>query len=62
MTLMSIKQIVILAPCISLQLMVSRLTYITLIAEKIEKHFKKFTAIDEQDEVWFESNGQALKW
>ncbi|XP_041463575.1 autophagy protein 5-like [Lytechinus variegatus] len=46
-------------PCV---LMVSRLTYITLIAEKIEKHFKKFTAIDEQDEVWFESNGQALKW
>ena len=42
--------------------MVSRLTYITLVTEKIQKHFKKFTAIDEEDEVWFESNGQPLKW
>ncbi|XP_071492809.1 autophagy protein 5-like [Diadema antillarum] len=43
-------------------LMVSRLTYITLVTEKIQKHFKKFTAIDEGDEIWFESDGQPLKW
>ncbi|XP_072036176.1 autophagy protein 5-like [Amphiura filiformis] len=43
-------------------LLVSRQTYITLVADKVQKHFKKFTATDEDDEVWFEYKGIPLKW
>lgn len=44
------------------QLMVPRLTYITLIAEKILKHFKKPQELPEGEELWFEFNHQPLKW
>lgn len=46
-------------PCF---LMVPRLTYITLIAEKILKHFKKPQELPEGEELWFEFNHQPLKW
>ncbi|PIK40758.1 putative autophagy protein 5 [Apostichopus japonicus] len=46
-------------PCF---LLVSRLTYITLIAEKILKHFKKGEELPEGEELWFEFNNQPLKW
>lgn len=43
-------------------LMVSRLTYLPLVTEKVTKHFCRHVNNEHQDEVWFECNGRALKW
>lgn len=43
-------------------LMVSRLTYLPLVTEKVTKHFGRHVNNEHQDEVWFECNGRALKW
>lgn len=41
-------------------LMVSRLTYLPLVTEKVTKHFSRY--IGNQDEVWYACNGRPLKW
>lgn len=46
-------------PCF---LLVSRLTYITLVTEKLQKHFMKTQELKEEEEVWFEYNNRPLKW
>ncbi|XP_022101326.1 autophagy protein 5-like [Acanthaster planci] len=43
-------------------LLISRQTYITLVTDKVQKHFKKFTDVTEEDEMWFDYEGQPLKW
>lgn len=46
-------------------LMVSRLTYLPLVTEKVTKHFSRHVNNEHHDEVWFECNGQTrrpLKW
>ena len=46
----------------SWQLLISRQTYITLVTDKVQKHFKKFTDVTEEDEMWCDYEGQSLKW
>lgn len=43
-------------------LMVSRLSYLPLVTEKVTKHFTRYIANEHHAEVWFECNGRPLKW
>ncbi|XP_070581357.1 autophagy protein 5-like [Ptychodera flava] len=43
-------------------LLVPRLSYLTLVTDKVQKHFKKYTDEDNTTEVWFDFEGQPLKW
>ncbi|XP_055326884.1 autophagy protein 5 isoform X2 [Sitodiplosis mosellana] len=44
-------------------LMVSRLSYLPLVTDKVKKHFSRFVSNEAQEgEVWFDSNGLPLKW
>ncbi|XP_033095987.1 autophagy protein 5-like [Anneissia japonica] len=43
-------------------LLLPRLSYLTLVTEKVQKHFKKHTESEETDEMWFDFEGQPLKW
>ncbi|XP_018333426.1 autophagy protein 5 [Agrilus planipennis] len=44
-------------------LMVPRISYFPLVVDKVRKHFMRYIANDKQDqEMWLEYNGQALKW
>uniref|UniRef100_A0A0A9Z9U2 Autophagy protein 5 n=1 Tax=Lygus hesperus TaxID=30085 RepID=A0A0A9Z9U2_LYGHE len=46
-----------------LYLMVPRLSYFPLVVDKVRKHFSKFINSEHQDnEMWLEHNGTALKW
>lgn len=43
-------------------LMVSRLSYLPLVTDKVKKYFSRFIAADQQDgNVWFDYNGTPLK-
>ncbi|XP_006822372.1 autophagy protein 5-like [Saccoglossus kowalevskii] len=43
-------------------LLVPRQSYLTLVTDKVQKHFKTYTDPDKVGEVWFEYEGQPLKW
>ncbi|XP_037038701.1 autophagy protein 5 isoform X2 [Bradysia coprophila] len=44
-------------------LMISRLTYLPLVTDKVRKHFSRFVSNEHQDgEVWYDCNGTPLKW
>lgn len=43
-------------------LMVSRLTYLPLVTDKVTKHFHRYIANEHHEEVWFKCNGRPLKW
>uniref|UniRef100_H2YCV1 Autophagy protein 5 n=1 Tax=Ciona savignyi TaxID=51511 RepID=H2YCV1_CIOSA len=43
-------------------LMLPRSAYLTLFTPKIVEHFSRHTDEDKKSEVWYEFNGQPLKW
>lgn len=56
------KEVVGMQPPEPMFLMVSRLTYLPLVSEKVTKHFNRYIANEHHDEVWFECNGHPIKW
>lgn len=44
-------------------LLVSRLTYLPLVTDKVRKHFARYvTDVSADSEIWFDCNGTPLKW
>uniref|UniRef100_A0A8C5H9I6 Autophagy protein 5 n=1 Tax=Gouania willdenowi TaxID=441366 RepID=A0A8C5H9I6_GOUWI len=43
-------------------LMLPRVSYLTLVTDKVKKHFLKAMRTDEVEEMWFEYEGTPLKW
>ncbi|RMX41339.1 hypothetical protein pdam_00012789 [Pocillopora damicornis] len=43
-------------------LLVPRLSYLTLVTDKVQRHFQRAISNESVDEVWFEYDGQPLKW
>ncbi|XP_032230283.1 autophagy protein 5 [Nematostella vectensis] len=43
-------------------LLVPRLNYLMLVTDKIQRHFQRAVNQDSVEEVWFEYDGQPLKW
>uniref|UniRef100_A0A3B3SR57 Autophagy protein 5 n=1 Tax=Paramormyrops kingsleyae TaxID=1676925 RepID=A0A3B3SR57_9TELE len=46
----------------SMQLLLPRVSYLTLVTDKVKKHFQKVMKPDDVEEMWFEYEGTALKW
>ena len=46
----------------SFQLLVPRLSYLTLVTDKVQRHFQRAINNETADEMWFEYDGQPLKW
>lgn len=44
------------------QLLVPRLSYLTLVTDKVQRHFQRAISNEGVDEMWFEYDGQPLKW
>lgn len=44
------------------QLLVPRLSYLTLVTDKVQRHFQRAISNESVDEMWFEYDGQPLKW
>ena len=44
------------------QLLVPRLSYLTLVTDKVQRHFQRAINNESVDEMWFEYDGQPLKW
>ncbi|MBN3319326.1 ATG5 protein, partial [Atractosteus spatula] len=45
-----------------LQLLLPRVSYITLVTDKVKKHFQKVMKQEDMEEMWFEYEGTPLKW
>ncbi|XP_031570229.1 autophagy protein 5-like [Actinia tenebrosa] len=43
-------------------LLVPRISYLMLVTDKIQRHFQRAVNQDSVDEMWFEYDGQPLKW
>ncbi|CAH3178039.1 unnamed protein product [Porites lobata] len=43
-------------------LLVPRLSYLTLVTDKVQRHFQRAISSESVDEMWFEYDGQPLKW
>ncbi|XP_015753199.1 PREDICTED: autophagy protein 5-like [Acropora digitifera] len=43
-------------------LLVPRLSYLTLVTDKVQRHFQRAIHNESVDEMWFEYDGQPLKW
>lgn len=43
-------------------LLVPRLSYLTLVTDKVQRHFQRAISNEGVDEMWFEYDGQPLKW
>lgn len=44
------------------QLLLPRISYLTLVTDKVKKHFQKVMRQEEINEIWFEYEGTPLKW
>lgn len=44
------------------QLLLPRISYLTLVTDKVKKHFQKVMRQEEVNEIWFEYEGTPLKW
>lgn len=47
---------------ISFQLLLPRVSYLTLVTDKVKKHFQKVMRPEDIGEIWFEYEGTPLKW
>ncbi|KAK3751566.1 hypothetical protein QZH41_017776, partial [Actinostola sp. cb2023] len=47
---------------VSVLLLVPRLSYLMLVTDKIQRHFQRAVNQDSVEEMWFEYDGQPLKW
>ncbi|XP_065537206.1 autophagy protein 5 isoform X3 [Lathamus discolor] len=47
---------------IKLELLLPRISYLTLVTDKVKKHFQKVMRQEEVNEIWFEYEGTPLKW
>ena len=45
-----------------LQLLLPRVSYLTLVTDKVKKHFLKVVKAEDVEEMWFEYEGTPLKW
>ncbi|XP_072854368.1 autophagy protein 5 isoform X1 [Pogona vitticeps] len=43
-------------------LLLPRISYLTLVTDKVKKHFQKVMRREDIGEIWFESEGTPLKW
>lgn len=43
-------------------LLLPRVSYLTLVTDKVKKHFHKVIRTDDAEEMWFEYEGTPLKW
>uniref|UniRef100_A0A8C3KUT5 Autophagy protein 5 n=1 Tax=Chrysolophus pictus TaxID=9089 RepID=A0A8C3KUT5_CHRPC len=43
-------------------LLLPRISYLTLVTDKVKKHFQKVMRQEEVNEIWFEYEGTPLKW
>ncbi|XP_078001380.1 autophagy protein 5-like [Glandiceps talaboti] len=43
-------------------MLVPRQSYLTLVTDKVQKHFKKYADEENAGEVWFEYEGQPIRW
>ncbi|NXY07491.1 ATG5 protein, partial [Pomatorhinus ruficollis] len=43
-------------------LLLPRISYLTLVTDKVKKHFQKVMRQEEVSEIWFEYEGTPLKW
>lgn len=50
-----------LSPWLS-QLLLPRVSYLTLVTDKVKKHFLKVMKAEDVEEMWFEYEGTPLKW
>lgn len=44
------------------QLLLPRVSYLTLVTDKVKKHFLKVMKAEDVEEMWFEYEGTPLKW
>lgn len=44
------------------QLLLPRVSYLTLVTDKVKKHFLKVMRAEDVEEMWFEYEGTPLKW
>lgn len=44
------------------QLLLPRVSYLTLVTDKVKKHFLKVMKAEDVEEIWFEYEGSPLKW
>ena len=44
------------------QLLLPRVSYLTLVTDKVKKHFHKVMKTEDVEEMWFEYEGTPLKW
>lgn len=44
------------------QLLLPRVSYLTLVTDKVKKHFHKAMRAEDVEEMWFEYEGTPLKW
>lgn len=42
--------------------MLPRVSYLTVVTDKVKKHFLKVIKADDVEEMWFEYEGTPLKW
>lgn len=47
---------------VTLQLLLPRVSYLTLVTDKVKKHFLKVMKAEDVEEMWFEYEGTPLKW
>lgn len=53
----------VLSPLLSSpQLLLPRVSYLTLVTDKVKKHFLKVMKAEDVEEMWFEYEGTPLKW
>lgn len=43
-------------------LLLPRVSYLTLVTDKVKKHFQKVMRQEDISEIWFEYEGTPLKW
>ncbi|XP_034030292.1 autophagy protein 5 isoform X1 [Thalassophryne amazonica] len=43
-------------------LLLPRVSYLTLVTDKVKKHFLKVVRVEDVEEMWFEYEGTPLKW
>lgn len=48
--------------CCFSQLLLPRVSYLTLVTDKVKKHFLKVMKTEDVEEMWFEYEGTPLKW
>ncbi|KAL6087201.1 hypothetical protein STEG23_008810, partial [Scotinomys teguina] len=47
---------------LDLELLLPRVSYLTLVTDKVKKHFQKVMRQEDVSEIWFEYEGTPLKW